>query len=179
MTASKCHCATSVTVDRATAQASAQNRQTPEHYDNIRMPAEWEEQDAVLLAWPNPHGDWGPILAEIEAVIVKIIRNVSVSEQIVIAAPEPQHTRSVLKQHGIKMDNIHLYQINNNDTWARDFGPIGVKSDSSLFLYDFGFNGWGLKYPSNFDNQINRNLAAKGVWQVPLRTQDLILEGEH
>lgn len=143
----------------------------------MRMPAEWEAQDGVLMAWPNPHGDWEPILGEIEAVMVEIIRHASSFEQIVIAAQEPQRPKCVLKQQGIGLKNIRICQVSNNDTWARDFGPIGVEVNADPLLYDFGFNGWGLKYPANYDNQISRNLAVQGVWQTPLHTQDLILEG--
>ena len=150
---------------------------TPDHLPCVRMPAEWEAQDAVLLAWPHPHSDWAPILAEIEAVIVEIIRHICAFEQVVIAAPNPQRPLAVLKQYGVELKNIHICPANNNDTWARDFGPIGVEIDGVQALYDFGFNGWGLKYPANFDNQISRCLATQGVWQVPLHTQDLILEG--
>jgi len=141
------------------------------------MPAEWETQDAILLAWPDPKSDWGPILAEIEGVLVEIIRHTSAFERILIAAPDPQRTASVLQTSGIKSEHILLYGVNNNDTWARDFGPITVEADGVTVLYDFCFNGWGLKYPANLDNQINRNLASQGAWKVALLPQGLVLEG--
>ncbi|MCA1797313.1 MAG: agmatine deiminase family protein [Geobacteraceae bacterium] len=146
-------------------------------YTDVRMPAEWEPQDAVLLAWPDPQGDWGPILAEIEGVMVEIIRHASAFEKIVIAAPDPHRPASVLRSSGISLENIHLYAVANNDTWARDFGPITVEADGNTVLYDFCFNGWGLKYPANLDNQINRSLAVQGAWKVPLQPQGLVLEG--
>ncbi|HJV34612.1 agmatine deiminase family protein, partial [Geomonas sp.] len=30
--------------------------------DNRRLPAEWEPQDGVLLAWPHEESDWRPYL---------------------------------------------------------------------------------------------------------------------
>jgi agmatine deiminase len=141
------------------------------------MLAEWEPQDAILIAWPNPHGGWGPILEKIETVMVEIVRHARTYETVIVAAPDPEHTQTVLNRHGILSQGVHIYQAQNNDTWARDFGPIGVESGGSQFLYDFGFNGWGLKYPANLDNQISRNLASQGVWQAPLMVRDLILEG--
>lgn len=145
--------------------------------NTVRLPAEWETQDGVLLAWPCPGSDWDPILPEIEAVLVEIIRHTIAFENIVVAAPEPQRTASILKKHGLDSNAIRLFDIDNNDTWARDFGPVGVEIDTKPHLLDFGFNGWGLKFPANLDNQINRNLAAAGAWKVPVLTQGLILEG--
>jgi len=148
----------------------------------VRMPAEWESQDGVLLAWPDPRGDWGPILKEIETTLVQIIGHTLRFETIIIAAPDPARPAEVLAQHGIGLNNIRIYPAANNDTWARDFGPIGVEistEETSTFsaLYDFGFNGWGLKYPANYDNLICRTLASQGAWKVPLHTSGLILEG--
>ncbi len=45
-------------------------------------------------------------------------------------------------------------------------------------MLDFGFNGWGLKFPSDLDNQITRKLAKYGVFgETPLETVGFILEG--
>lgn len=147
------------------------------HKHTVRLPAEWEPQDGVLLAWPCPGSDWAPILPEIEAVLVEIIRHTIAFENVIVAAPEPQHTASILKQHGLNSAAVRLVEIDNNDTWARDFGPIGVEINTKLHLLDFGFNGWGLKFPADLDNQISRKLAAAKAWKVPLLTQGLILEG--
>ena len=35
---------------------------------NRRLPAEWEEQDGVLLAWPHEETDWRSCLDEVEPV---------------------------------------------------------------------------------------------------------------
>ena len=45
-------------------------------------------------------------------------------------------------------------------------------------LLDFGFNGWGLKFPSDLDNQITRRLSSSGVFgKTPRETLGFILEG--
>jgi agmatine/peptidylarginine deiminase len=36
------------------------------HYSDIVFPAEWEEQDAIVLTWPNSGTDWVDILEEAE-----------------------------------------------------------------------------------------------------------------
>jgi agmatine deiminase len=44
-------------------------------------------------------------------------------------------------------------------------------------LLDFGFNGWGLKFPADRDNQVNRRLLAAGIFAVPCTSIGLVLEG--
>lgn len=42
---------------------------------------------------------------------------------------------------------------------------------------DFGFNGWGLKFPANFDNLISKRLKQQGVLLPNLNTIGLVMEG--
>jgi hypothetical protein len=51
-----------------------------------------------------------------------------------------------------------------NDTWARDHGGITVLEDGKPVVYDFTFNGWGMKFAANHDNLITRNLYMSGVF---------------
>lgn len=45
-------------------------------------------------------------------------------------------------------------------------------------ILDFTFNGWGLKFASNFDNQVTRRLyQEKAFGKVPLKTVGMVLEG--
>ncbi|RDU72684.1 agmatine deiminase family protein [Helicobacter aurati] len=41
---------------------------------------------------------------------------------------------------------------------------------------NFGFNGWGLKYPANLDNQINNQIQKLGFFSN-MKLRDMILEG--
>jgi agmatine/peptidylarginine deiminase len=45
-----------------------------------------------------------------------------------------------------------------NDTWARDHAGITVIENGRKVIYDFCFNGWGMKFPANHDNKITRHL---------------------
>lgn len=67
-----------------------------------------------------------------------------------------------------------------NDTWARDFGMITVERGGALCYLDFKFNGWGLKFASDRDNMICRNLTAKGYTpsgRPLINLQEFVLEG--
>jgi agmatine deiminase len=131
----------------------------------------------VLLAWPHEASDWRPYLEAVEPVFVEIVRQISRFELAVIAAPDPEAVREKLTQSGVDPERIRICPVETNDTWARDFGPIAVQEQGAVKLLNFGFNGWGLKFPSDLDNRINRRLQALGVWNAPLETVGLILEG--
>jgi len=143
-----------------------------------RLPAEWEEQDGVLLAWPHGESDWAPSLELVEPVFAAIVREISREETVLVVGPSPEQTGEYLGMAGATMDRVRIYGMPTNDTWARDFGPVTVMNDGVPLLLDFGFNGWGLKFPSCHDNRVTRRLHDAGAFGVAgLETMGLILEG--
>jgi len=142
------------------------------------LPAEWEEQDGVLLAWPHKDSDWRPYLAEVEPVFVEIATQISLFERVVIITPDKATVAEKLRRAGAIADRIAMYEIGTNDTWTRDFGPITVFEDERPLLLDFTFNGWGLKFAADLDNQATRQLRRAGAFgRTPLKTVGLVLEG--
>ena len=76
------------------------------------------------------------------------------------------------------LDRVRFYEVETNDTWARDFGPISVLEGEKPVILDFGFNGWGLKFPADLDNLITRKLGASGAFgKTAMETMGFILEG--
>lgn len=145
---------------------------------NTRLPAEWEEQDGVLLAWPHAASDWRDALATVEPVFVTIAREISRFEQVLIVAPEIEAIRTRLAEGGVDLQRVRLRPMPTNDTWARDFGPITVTEAGVPVVLDFGFNAWGLKFAAHFDNQITATLARSGEFgPCQVRVPGLILEG--
>lgn len=143
-----------------------------------RLPAEWEEQDAVLMAWPHEGTEWNSHLHEVQEVYLDISRAVTRYETLVMVAPDTESVRRRMERSGIEMDRLRLLCVDTNDTWARDFGPVTVVENEGPRLLDFGFNGWGLKFPADRDNLITRSLARQGAFgKRPLETLGLILEG--
>ena len=143
-----------------------------------RLPAEWEAQDGVLLAWPHMDSDWGDSLEAVEPVFVHLAREISHSERVLIVAPEIEPVRESLRQCGVDLERVSLYQMPTNDTWTRDFGPFTILEEGRPVLLDFGFNAWGLKFAAHFDNQITGKLARSGVFgSHEVRIPGLILEG--
>jgi agmatine deiminase len=142
-----------------------------------RLPAEWEPQDGVLVAWPHHKSDWQPYLDQAESVFAEVIAQISRFEQVLVVAPDALLVSDRLRQSAACLENVRIYPGPTNDTWARDFGPITVAEAGKPVLLDFGFNGWGLKFAANLDNQITRRLEDDGAFAVARRTMGLILEG--
>ena len=143
-----------------------------------RLPAEWEPQDAVLIAWPHQETDWIKLLTEVHTTYYRLVKELVSFTQVIIATPEPEQVREILAKGNIDLSQVQLFNIPTNDTWARDFGPITIENDGQCQLLDFGFNGWGLKFAADKDNQISKKLHQAGSFKnTPLLTQGLILEG--
>ena len=142
------------------------------------LPAEWDEQDAVLLTWPHPQSDWAPLLADAEAVYCEIIRCILQHQVVILTTPDPARTHSVLAAAGIDSLRLQLFHLPSNDTWARDFGPLCVFQQGRPVLLDFTFNGWGNKFQADLDNRITAGLHHQGAFgNTPLLDGGIVLEG--
>ncbi|HHH36589.1 MAG TPA: agmatine deiminase family protein [Gammaproteobacteria bacterium] len=146
-----------------------------------RLPAEWERQSAVLLAWPHEDTDWSPWLDAVEAVYAELAAVISRRQRLLILCRESHHRRDILSRlhaSGAAEERLVLHAVPYDDTWVRDYGPITVLEKGRPRLLDFTFNGWGGKYPAARDNAVNQRLHAAGVLgRAPLETVNLVLEG--
>jgi agmatine deiminase len=145
------------------------------------LPPEWAPQSGVLLTWPHAQSDWAPILHKVEPVFSAIAAAIARFETVLIAChDETVRTRVAarLRTAGIPEARLRLFVAPANDSWARDHGPITVLCRDEATLLDFGFNGWGGKYPHDLDNRITRALHAQVAFgDTPIERVDLILEG--
>ncbi len=144
---------------------------------NIRLPAEWENQEAILLAWPDTDTDWAHIIDDVQNLYLELIGIITQDQAVVLAASDAEKTGAILNNSHISTDRLRIYEVPINDTWTRDFGPITVLLNAKPVLLDFVFNGWGLKFAADKDNCVTRNLKQAGAFSSPLNTIGLVLEG--
>lgn len=143
----------------------------------MRLPAEWESTEAVLLSWPHAGTDWAYMLDEVEDCFVRIVTAITPYARVVIVAPDIEHVAAKL-QH-IPAGRLIICPMPTNDTWARDFGPVTtIDAEGRLIVNDFKFNGWGLKFAADKDNLVTSRLCKAGLF-TGLRANRLgfILEG--
>lgn len=142
------------------------------------LPPEWYPQSAVQLTWPHGGTDWAEMLDEVTPCFVAIAKEVIKREKLIIICPDESMVRTGLGE--VDYSRIIFREMETNDTWARDHGGISVFDDGIPVVYDFVFNGWGMKFAANHDNLITRKLFhsktfAEGV--VPVNMQPFVLEG--
>ena len=123
------------------------------------LPAEWHKQSLIQLTWPHKDTDWACMLEEVNACFLKIAYEVLKRQNLLIVAPDPDSIRNSIDNYGADIQKLITSKINTNDTWARDHAFITLlKEDATPLLLDFCFNGWGMKFAANYDNQINNEL---------------------
>jgi len=137
----------------------------------LRAFAEWEEQEAILLALPHENTDWKPYLSEIMNAYVDLVSKISQFQKVILISPNLQD----FEQNFSKFRNVEFIQIPTNDTWIRDYGAIDVENGNEILSLDFTFNAWGNKFESNLDNMVNKELFKHLNGQ--LKSVDMILEG--
>lgn len=167
------------------------------HRYTYTLPAEWEPQSMVQLTWPHEETDWADMLDEAQACFVRIAREVAKRQCLLVVTPYPVRVEEQLRQAGVRMEQVILFQCPTNDTWARDHGFITVKSEEYISLpslakgqeeglreqaplthLDFCFNGWGMKFAAHLDNRINRRLYEAGLMEGEyVDCLDFVLEG--
>jgi agmatine deiminase len=124
--------------------------------NKIIFPAEWHSQLSIQLTWPHVNSDWDYLLDEVEKCFVEIASAIASRQRLIIVCPD--RNKLTVKFSDPLLQNISFYEIESNDTWARDHGGITIFQNGKPLIYDFCFNGWGMKFAACNDNQITRKL---------------------
>ena len=153
---------------------------------SLRFPAEWEPQDAVLIAWPHAGTDWAERLADVETTYAALSAAVTRFQRLVIVVSDAAleaHARDRLSSAGIDLARVRFVQAAYDDTWLRDSGPItlidaALRDDGGFRLLDFRFTGWGGKYGAAQDDALIAQLVAAGLFKDARHQRiDFALEG--
>jgi agmatine/peptidylarginine deiminase len=148
------------------------------HTFTLQLPAEWETQSGVMLTWPHQATDWKPYMDEVIHCFTAIAHAIVRREKLLIVCASRNEVKAALGN--IDESRIIFREIPSNDTWARDHGPIGVRLNGNPYIYDFTFNGWGLKFSANYDNQITQKLFESNAFSSGTGYRDMrniVLEG--
>jgi len=140
-----------------------------------RLKAEWEQQNAVLMALPNANTDWVDVgLEQSAGVFRKIAQAIGYSQMVYMLVDD----EAKAKKHFCSTNNIIFIKADFNDTWTRDYGALSIECNSANKLLDFKFNGWGGKFEASLDNGVNRYLKSRGFFgAAELKSYEIELEG--
>jgi len=99
-----------------------------------RFPAEWEPQSAVIVAWPHAGTDWAARLHEVESSYVALVAAITRFETAVVCvadSPLREHAARLLADAGVRNDRLRFVEVEYDDTWLRDSGPVSLVADGA------------------------------------------------
>lgn len=136
--------------------------------ENLRFPAEWESQSAILIAWPHADTDWADRLDQVEETYIALVAAITRFQPVVICVADDDletYAEMRLRSNRVEMARVRFVTAAYDDTWLRDSGPITLKqSDGGFRLLDFRFTGWGGKFEASLDDQLVGVLHDAGLF---------------
>lgn len=92
----------------------------------LRLPAQWEPVEAVLLAWPVLYPPLWPQYAQMVAAIAPVAR-------VAVLVPRPTWASGIRlyieDMAGVTADRIDYLYLPTDDIWIRDYGPFVCQDD--------------------------------------------------
>jgi agmatine deiminase len=150
---------------------------------NRRFPAEWENQQGILLCFPHNGRDWPGKYETIQWAFVEFIKKVSTYETVfLVVANEKlkEKVNDMLDRARVNLNAVEFIIQKTNRSWMRDSGPIVVYNGGQREALNFNFNGWA-KY-ANY--QLDKHVPAKiadalnlPLTQVTYKGKPVIVEG--
>ena len=142
----------------------------------FRLPAEWEPQAAIWLAWPHNRQTWPGRFDTVPPFFVRWIETITDSTPVRVLAAGDALRQAESQLTGCR--HVEIVEIPTNDCWIRDYGPAFVhnRHTNAVEAIDWKFNAWGGKYPPWDDDQS----AAEAICTVAGLTRHispLCLEG--
>ena len=147
----------------------------------LRFPAEWEDQSAVLVAWPHAGTDWAQRLVDVESAYTALVKAIADSTTAIVCVADDavrERAESLLTTADVPASRVRYVPIPYDDTWLRDSGPITLRDGEAFHFLDFRFTGWGGKYEAGRDDALIAGLAERGLLQQDaIERIDFALEG--
>jgi len=130
----------------------------------LRLPAEWEKQDALWIVWPQRPYDWPGRFTPIRWVYADFVRVVSEYQTVKIVVDSKDiadRARTVLDKSAVNQQAVEFHIHKTDRSWIRDFGPFFVHTGKGINTVRFRFTGWA-KYPQwKNDNNASRQIISK------------------
>ena len=150
--------------------------------NSLRLPGEWEPQDAILMGWPRVSSGWAEVYPRAVEAYAALVRTVLRHERAWLLVPEDELDTHAVRET-LRLDSVHAARLTviplpYNDSWARDFGPITLTGADGPLALDFRFNGWGDKFVAELDDAVTSRLATLGyLASAATREIPRVLEG--
>jgi agmatine deiminase len=142
------------------------------------LPAEFDDQKGIFIAFPNVNHVATMKNSEVTAEIIRTLLpftdvNFLVPNDSALAIFKPMLHDSIWKNPRLKVI-VQPYQ----EFWMRDMGPVFLKnSEGKTAMLDYNFNSWGYldTLETKLDESLDERLAA--FEKIPLVSSSLVHEG--
>jgi agmatine deiminase len=149
-----------------------------------RFPAEWENQQGILLCFPHNGKDWPAKYGAIQWAFIEFIKKVSLYEKVVLIVADgllkDKVTGLLIKAH-VDMSNIDFILYKTNRSWMRDSGPIIVKTNKGTSeAINFNFNGWAKYKNYQLDKEVPHKVSdylGIPLVQAEYKGRPVVMEG--
>ena len=141
-----------------------------------RVPAEWEPQSCIWLAWPHNRDTWPGYFDHIPTFFSRWIASIAESTPVRVLAG--QDLASQCESAVGHVPNVEIVDVPTDDCWIRDYGPTFVVNeiDAALHAVNWRYNAWGEKYPPwDKDNEATARICDH--LSIPVSNSPLCLEG--
>ena len=147
------------------------------YYKEVRVPAEWEPQEAIWMQWP---GYWEKDFENTFAQIAYIISRheklhiLYRSDQIYVDAQ-----KAIMKMQGDPQSkNIRWHKLPYDNAWMRDNGPVYVLHGNELRIQNWVFNAWGGAFGSDIPFKSDDKVPIKigKILDIPVDKIDMVHE---
>lgn len=150
----------------------------------VRLPAEWENHEATIIAWPHNKNDWPGKFTPIHWVYAEIVKRLSYNEKVIIIIQSAAHKKfilNVLKKNYADTNNVDFILKDTDRSWMRDTSPAFVNNiGGERIAIHFRFNGWA-KY-DNWKKDFKLPAAIGAKLKLPVikaehNNKHIVLEG--
>lgn len=143
----------------------------------LRMPGEWEPQQAVWMLWPYRPDTWRDKAVPVQQAFAAVAAAISQRTPVFMGVPS-----TMMVQARAVMDaRVTLVEMPSDDAWMRDTGPtVVVTADGQRKGIDWQFNAWGGLNGGLYDDWSQDEKVAAAVLaqlDIPRLAAPLVLEG--
>src|SRR3954447_8035882 len=103
----------------------------------MRMPAEWDEHERTLMAWPCRAELWGDLLERARRDHAAVASAVAAFEPVTMVANPGEQA---VQARAACADGVEILELPIDDSWLRDSGPMFTLGASGTRIgVHFGF----------------------------------------
>lgn len=144
--------------------------------DGFYMPAEWASHQAIWMLWPYRHDNWRDHALPAQKNFAHIAEAILQTTPVYMGVPAV----FMLQAKKIMPSQVTLVEMDSDDAWARDTGPIMVTNGSEIRAVHWKFNAWGGLSEGLYDNWQQDEKVAQKIAQFhhcSVYRGPMILEG--